>query len=318
LDASREKKDRTKEKEYRLSMDDRVSLVISVISTKNIQSRLDLCKMLGYVGNSLSPLEAFERGSDDSTQFALRFSQYIAGWHPDALAKLSCLHSVFPHLTTKKDAITKNRISLSLSIMTPNKDVIGNVSLHLEFEAKFSNNREWLSLNPKTKKWILEHITTVPHITSTPLNEKEKIAIEWVMERKASVIVAHGEKSIKQSSLLVRTLVHCLRSTPRPAQYIFFAHGASVDSLALSSGQIERALIFLGFADVLIIISEFQERGFASIIKQMQDFGTHSTHDFGILLFGSDNVRTLETMIAVFYSVRSVCVNYDPVPVWLL
>jgi hypothetical protein len=50
----------------------------------------------------------------------------------------------------------------------------------------------------------------------------------------------------------------------------------------------------------------------------MQDFGTHSTHDFGMLLFGSDKILSPEVAIKVFYSVRSVNVVYSSVPLWLL
>jgi hypothetical protein len=294
--------DKTTKKQSEESMDDRVSLVIEVMSIKNIRTKGELCKMLGYCGKS--PLEDFERGGDKSTDFTLKFSQYISGWHPDVLGRLASLHRVFPHLIQKKDPLTT----------APKKD---DIELKRLSEDKFSKNEDWSSFHPKTKKWILDHITPVPFITSS-VTAKEKAAIKWVLEQKASVVVAHGEKPIEKNSLLVRALVFCLRLTPRPARYVFFFHSGSVDYHEAWSFQIKRALIFLGFEDILIVVSEFQEGGYASKVKAMQDFGTHSTHDFGMLLFGSDKILSPEVAIKVFYSVHSVNVVYDRVPLWLL
>ncbi len=258
---------------------DRILLVIEVMAEKKIPTKMELCKILGYFGTA--PLLDFERLGDKSTQFSFKFSQYISGWHPDALARLTALYHVFPHL----------------------KEV--------QIEATFSKNTDWLSLNQKTRTWILRHIHPV---TSLACESDDDKTIKWVLERKSSVIVAHGEKPIELNSLLVRAFIQCLRSTQRPAQYVFFFHCDSAEFLALSSLQVENALIFLGFQNVLIVASEFQKGGLASKVKEMQDFGTHSTHDFGMLLYGSDKVLSLKTAIEVFYCVRSVYVCHDPLP----
>lgn len=278
----------------------RVALVKEVMSVKNILSREELCKMLGYPGTSTNTLVEFEKASDQSEQFSLRFSQYISGLHPDALARLPSLRNVFPHLTPKQE-IGKN------DLLEPKKQT-------KQFEDKFSKNKDWLSLKPATQKWVLRNIYPVPSVTSSStLSDIEKAATEWVHEQKASVIVAHGDKPIGGNSLLIRAMMNC-----RPAQYLFLFQVGSPDYCALSSDQIKWALIFLGYMNVLIVGSEFQESGVASIVKQMQDFGTHSTHDFGMLLFGSDKVRAHEMAVEVFYCVQGVNVVYDPVPCWLL
>jgi len=153
------------------------------------------------------------------------------------------------------------------------------------------------TLKPQTKIWILEHIFQPP-------TKSTKEIVGWVLSRRASVIVAHAEKPIHPSSSLLCAFVECLTMEKNPPRFIFF-NDFSEKSVGLSSLQIKYALIFLGYAQVLIVLSEFQVQGLASIVKEMQDFKTASTHAFGMLLFGSGEGVT-ELATEVFYDVRGV------------
>lgn len=151
-------------------------------------------------------------------------------------------------------------------------------------------------LKPQTKMWILDHILPAPQKT-------EKEVVQWVLSRKASVIVAHGEKPIQPHSLLLGAIVKCLIMEKTPPRFMFFNDFSK--PIDLSSTQIKFALLFLGHAQVLLVLSEFQVRGIASIVKEMQDGKTRSTYAFGILLFGSgEGVDELAT--EVFYDVHGV------------
>jgi hypothetical protein len=242
-------------------MERREALVREIMQIKKFGSRLELCRVLG--AETVTMLEWERNGARG---FMLRLEQYLARWHPEDLAKL-------PHLECLNNS--------------PWQSLVEEVLQH-------SNCGIVEALKPATKTWILEHLFVAPTNTTKEVSE-------WVLSRRASVIVAQSEKPIHPSSPLLAAFVECLKT---PTRFVFF-NDFSETSMNLSSLQIKYALMFLGYAQVFMVLSEFQVRGLASIVKEIQDSGTRSTRDFGMLLFGSGpDVNELAT--EVFYDVRGV------------
>lgn len=253
-----------------------MALVDEVLAAKKLTKRTELCKQLGY------PVERCVRGWEAQCDagFGSRFSQYLAGWHPDALARLPSLWLVFPHLAKMATPTSASELWQAL---------------------ESACDRSVPDLSPATKKWIVSHLLPV---------SPSQAASTWALEHRSPVLVAWGERRMHHRSALVRTMAHLLG-----AQHVFLAEPPG---LAISSLQFLNALTFLGFANVLIVLNEFQTGGAASTVKLMQDQSTRSTRDFGMLLFSTTESVARETATQVFYSVRGVHVVREPLADWML
>jgi hypothetical protein len=87
-----------------LGMDTRESFIKEVMKIKNIQTRKELCRAVGYCGTYTKPLRDWEH--ERTRRFDLQFEQYLARWHDDDLAKLSLLPIVFPYLEPLRKNLT--------------------------------------------------------------------------------------------------------------------------------------------------------------------------------------------------------------------
>lgn len=155
-------------------------------------------------------------------------------------------------------------------------------------------------LTPATKQWIMQHI--VPTSTSNNLEP-------WLLSQKASILVVYGSHKLSPHSLLLQGVAGLCS-----AKYMFFKRCFPLRELL--DREVMDAFTFLGYAGVLIVLNEFQADGgyMASIIKEMQDMGDPSTHDFGMVLYGSDAVAFKHVTRKVFYSIRSLNVITETIP----
>ena len=77
-------------------MENREALSNEAMKIKNIKTRKEFCRVVGYSGIDTNPLKDWERVA--TRRFMLHLEQYLARWHPDDLARLSSLSLVFPYL----------------------------------------------------------------------------------------------------------------------------------------------------------------------------------------------------------------------------
>jgi hypothetical protein len=175
------------------------------------------------------------------------------------------------------------------------------------------------SLKPRTKKWILNHILPIPMKSSQKLRQEssrqENVGISnWLWLRKASIMIANGSQSLNPNSPLIDAFAQCLELSNHSAPYMFFRNCSA--PVGLSDREVMDAFIFLVYANILIVLNEFQDDTLSScIIKQMQDFHTDSTHDFGMLLYGSKQSKMTDE---IFYCVNGVGKIKDSLPnAWL-
>lgn len=160
-------------------------------------------------------------------------------------------------------------------------------------------------LKPHTQRWILKHLIPV---LSTPVKIDQDLVL-WLWSNQASVIVAYGRKAIRENSLLLHAFIYCLDLAHRRPRYVFFKHSVPGSCVCneLLDHEVMSALTFLGYADILVILSEFQEDlALPAMIKELQDNATDSTHSFGMLLIGSHKTRVYEAATQIFYCVREV------------
>jgi hypothetical protein len=171
-----------------------------------------------------------------------------------------------------------------------------------------------------TKQFIINHIRSVTDLLHNSTNKDETV-VDWLwINSNDSIFVARGSKSLASDSLLIHSFLKCLiREGTHIPQYIFSIK-SSRELIELSDNEIMDMLIFLGYVDIFIVLNEFHETGgrLACIIKEMQDFGTDSTHPFGMLLFGSNQLKVQDVTRSVFYCIKNVCIFRDPIPdTWL-
>lgn len=263
-------------------MTHRAALVTELLAVESI-SKTQLCQRLFGGHLRLREFQEWERG--DSNTLNVKLVQYIAGLHPDSLSKLPSLHHVYPTMVIRHKQTDWDKISP---------------------HCKSSHYR----LTEETKAWILQHVIRLPSEMPTCSVE----CVHWVSTKRCFVLVTCGDKPIEKECQLVTAMLQCRKSLGRATTHLFFLPSTSYIPQSLSSRQIQNALHVLGFADMLIVIGEFHNRGIASIVKEMQDFHASSTHPFGMLLYSSDRTMFQEVATEVFYSVHEVNVIRDLVP----